>query len=428
MNDAVDRVGKLDHHAKGLSRRSLLQGAALGGATAALNWRGAKARSALAQELSGEITLSFADVDGIRPPYYVQALKPLREANPNATINIDYQEMSSGEFTTRFFLAARSGNVPDVFHLGGAAIGALAESGLIRPLDDLLASWPDWKYYPQRVREAVTYNDQIWALPYGLDTCFLYYRKDSFEQAGLPREWAPANVGGILDAAASLKERVPEVIPYGLYGGEVGGTATAVRGFLPLLWAYGGELLTSDGKWIIDSPAIRKAFAYYSRAFQEDEVVPQQVLTTPNPSRTLIERFGKGELAMLFEGSWAHGTWRRENAETTEQEIGYVLFPTEHDGPSFTVGGAGNVWYMSAKLDDDELAWATMRAINGRDVVAGIDLADPHPLARSDAADLPAVQADTFLADATAALAVARFAPPSPAYLNLIPIIQKATG
>ena len=411
-----------------LSRRKILQSVALGGAAALFGRSGAIPGAALTQELSGEITISFADEDAIRPPYYVRALQPLRDANPDATINIDFQQLSGGEYATRFFLAARGGNVPDLFQFGGAAIGVLAASGLIRPLDELLAEWPDWEYYPRRVRDAVTYGGQVWAIPYGLDTHFLYYRKDLYEQAGLPRDWAPENVDAILDAAAIIKERLPEVMPYALYGGEAGGTGTAVRGFLPLVWGYGGELRAPDGKWIIDSPSIRKTFAYYARAFQDDELVPQQVLTTPNPSRPLLERFGNGELAMLFEGSWAYGSWRRAAAETAERDIGYVLHPTENDGPSFTVGGAGNVWFMRADPADPKLAWAALRAINGRDIVAGIDIADPHPIARSDAAALPEVQADAFLADATAALAVARFAPPSPAYLDLIPIIQKATG
>jgi multiple sugar transport system substrate-binding protein len=201
-----------------------------------------------------------------------------------------------------------------------------------------------------------------------------------------------------------------------------------IRGFLPLLYAYGGSLQDEAGKWIIDSPAVRKTFNYYAHAYLGSEVVPQQLLTTPDPSRPMRERLGNGELAILYEGAWAYGPWREADPERTAEEIGYLLFPTETAGPSFAVGGVGNVWYISAGCEHPELAWEFLKTLSAKETAAAISLADPHPVARTDAAELPAYQADRFLLDATATLASARIAPPSPYYLQLIPIVQRATG
>jgi multiple sugar transport system substrate-binding protein len=274
----------------------------------------------------------------------------------------------------------------------------------------------------------VTWEGRVWATPYGLDTHFLFYRRDVFERAGMARDWEPANVAAILDAARTIKENVPGVIPYALYGGEVGGNATAVVGFVPLLFAYGGTFFDQNGKWIIDSPAIRKTFAFYARAFRDEQVVPPQILTTPNPGRLLRERLAAGELAIMFENAAAYGPWREADPGGAEENIGYLLHPTEDGGPSFTVGGTGSVWFISARSEHPDLAWELVKALNAKEAVAAIDLADPHPVARSDAAELPAYQADRYLVEATASLQQARFNPPSPHYLDLIPIIQKATG
>ena len=63
----------------------------------------------------------------------------------------------------------------------------------------------------------------------------------------------------ILTAAATVKARRPDVIPYALYAGENGDSGTANHGFGPLVWAYGGDLKDPQGRWIGDSPAIHSS-------------------------------------------------------------------------------------------------------------------------------------------------------------------------
>jgi multiple sugar transport system substrate-binding protein len=182
-----------------------------------------------------------------------------------------------------------------------------------------------------------------------------------------------------------------------------------------------------QGRWIIDSPALRKTFGYYARAFQGDEIIPQQVLTMPSQTGSFRMTLATGQLAVLFDGAWIYGPLHDADPVATEQNLGYLLHPTESGGPSFTVGATGNVWFISAACQHPELAWEFVKTINSADTVAQICLADPHPAARTDAAELPAYQADPFLTAATASLEVAQFVPPSPFYPELIPIIQRAT-
>jgi ABC-type glycerol-3-phosphate transport system substrate-binding protein len=144
------------------SRRALLGRAAAAGAAGIVGGaavgRGAPARrpaaggrvaaAAARVALSGKIVVSFADEGDVLPAYVAGAAEAVVAANPGAEIEVDHQAISAGEYATRLFLAMRAGGVPDVFHLTGAAIGALAAGGVIRPLDELLAAWPDWAFYP----------------------------------------------------------------------------------------------------------------------------------------------------------------------------------------------------------------------------------------------------------------------------------------
>src|SRR6266511_888226 len=117
---------------------------------------------------------------------------------------------------------------------GGDRIGELADAGYIEPLDKYVSQWEDWKNYPDSIKGGVSYQGKVWA------------------------------------------------IPYGLYAGAAGDTGVANHAFVPLVWAYGGDVIDKNGKWIGDSPAIRKALDYYARAYSGG-LVPKEVLTSTKP-------------------------------------------------------------------------------------------------------------------------------------------------
>jgi len=382
-----------------------------------------------AASLSGSITVSYPDQAGLKPKYVTQAAESVQTANAGTTVNVDLENVGDDDFYTKLLLALDSGNGPDVFHMGGNSAGELADAGYIEPLDSYLGAWPDWaQFYPASVQSSVQYKGQTWCVPYGLDTRFLYFRKDVLTKAGLPAEWQPANVADILSAAVAIKQNVPDVLPYALYGGQAGSSGTADHAFVPLVWAFGGEMMNADGKWIGDSAAIRKALDYYVQAFQSDKVVDQEILTTTKPWTAMREKLGSGGLGILFEGGWVYGGWYTKDQAGTEANIGYTLFPTESGGPSFTIGGPGTCWYINAASKNKDLAFAFIKAFNTKDIVSALNAEDPHPAARSDAAETPAFQEQQFLLDSTASLAHAKFIPPDPNYGKVITAIQTVTG
>ena len=240
---------------------------------------------------------------------------------------------SAAATTTPSYCWRCSGNSgPDVTHVGGDSIGEMVDAGYLAPLDDYVAKWDDWKNYPDAVKQGVTYKGKVYGIPYGLDTRFLYYRKDVFQKAGLDANWQPKNLQDILDTARTVQGKVPDVIPYVIYAGKNGDTGTANHGFVPTLWGFGGDLQDKSGKWIGDSPALRKTLTYYQDAYQKSKLVPSEVLTSPKPWTAMREKEGNGGLALLFEGGWVYGGWAGNDAAATTQNIGYVLYPTEAGG------------------------------------------------------------------------------------------------
>jgi len=411
--------------AQTLSRRRFLQLSATAALVAACGPSGLTTKSGGA--ISGTVNVTYPDEAGFKPKYVEQAAAAVKKQFSGVDVKIDLQKIDSDSFYTKLLLRLSSGDIPDVFHVGGTSIGELADAGYIEPLDSYVAGWSDWAQYPQSVRGGVSYNKKVWAIPYGLDMRWLYYRKDVLQKAGLPANWQPANVQGILDAAAAVKAATPNVLPYALYAGPAGSGGTANHAFVPLLWAYGGDLQDASGKWIGDSPATRKVMAYYAKAYGSG-LSPKAIITATKPWTSMRQKLGNGGLALLFEGGWVYGGWAASDKAGTEQNVGYLLHPTETAGPSFTVGGPGTCWYIAAKSKNKHAAWEFIKAVNSAEIVGKLNAEDPHPVARTDAADVPEFKSSKYLVDSTAALKTARFTAPTADFQKVILAIQTATA
>ncbi|MGH2499831.1 MAG: extracellular solute-binding protein, partial [Candidatus Limnocylindria bacterium] len=378
--------------------------------------------------LTGTITVSYPDELGKKPKYVDKAAADVLAKHSQLQVKIDHQKIGAGDYYTKTLLALTGGDAPDVIHTGGDRIGELADAGHIAPLDDYLKGWEEWKSYPDAIKQGATYRGKVWAIPYGLDTRWLYFRRDHLEQAALPAQWQPKDVGDVLAAAEAVKAKVPGKIPYALYAGAAGDSGTANHAFIPLLWAYGGELQTKDGKWIASQPALTKALQYYERAYKSG-LVPKEVLTTSKPWTAMRENLGiKGALALLFEGGWVYGGWAAKDKAATEKNVGYLLHPTETGGPSFTIGGLGTCWFITGKSRNKDAAWEYIKTWNNKDTVAKLNIEDPHPVARTDSADVAEFKAEKYLVDSTKSLEKARFVAPDPNFGKVVGVIQKATG
>jgi multiple sugar transport system substrate-binding protein len=395
-----------------------------GGASGAPGSGGVPASTAA---ISGTVNVTYPDEAGFKPKYVEQAAAAVKAQFSGVDVKIDLQKIGDDDFYTKLLLRLDSGDVPDVIHVGGSLIGELSDAGYIEPLDAYVGAWEDWKQYPDAVKGGVSYNGKTWAIPYGLDMRWLYYRKDDLQKAGLPADWQPANVQGILDAAAAVKAKDSGVLPYALYAGPAGSSGTADHAFVPLLWAFGGELQDASGKWIGDSPATKKVMAYYAKAYG-DGLSPKEIITATKPWTAMREKLGNGGLALLFEGGWVYGGWAANDKAGTEQNVGYLLHPTESGGPSFTIGGPGTSWYNTAKSKNKPAAWEFIKAMNSAEIVGKLNAEDPHPVARTDAADVAEFKSSKYLVDSTAALAKAKFTVPSPEYQKVIQAIQTATA
>ena len=94
----------------------------------------------------------------------------------------------------------------------------------------------------------------LYALPYVGNSQLFFYRKDLFEKYSLK---APATWNDVLTAAKTIHEKETA----GANGAKVHGYVmraaqgnAAVADFMPIFWAYGGEMFDAGGKPTVNSP------------------------------------------------------------------------------------------------------------------------------------------------------------------------------
>jgi multiple sugar transport system substrate-binding protein len=117
-------------------------------------------------------------------------------------------------------LRASSGD--DLLAIDGFWIPQFASAGLLKPLDQLVAgskSWDGWSVIPANVQNLMQYQGALYGIPSGTDARVIWFRKDLFQQAGLPADWQPQSWQDILAAAAQIKSKLPDVTPIQLNAG-----------------------------------------------------------------------------------------------------------------------------------------------------------------------------------------------------------------
>lgn len=109
--------------------------------------------------------------------------------NPNIKINLE--SFSWEDVKPKVLAAINAGKAPDVIQSTPDFTVAIKETGILQPVDDIVADInSQYKFYQSQL-DPYYYNDHYWAVPiFGMNVN-LYYRKDIFENANIepPKTW-----------------------------------------------------------------------------------------------------------------------------------------------------------------------------------------------------------------------------------------------
>lgn len=279
------------------------------------------------------------------------------ENNPGVNIEVVPVKASESDFFTKLALMMKSGKTaPDVITEDTFMIENDAAAGYLAPMTDMVADWPDWENFYDKVREGVKASDgEVYAVPYTTDTRGLWYNKEAFEKAGLPVPWNPKNWEEVKAAAETLKEKVPEVIPYLGYSGKATGEATTMQHFEMLLYGTENTLYNFEtDKWIVKSPGFLDSLQFIDHMYSND-LGPDlgTIINAQAGSIVLNELAPNGKLGIWLEGNWEPGLWEMNGYKDWEDRYSLTAMPTQNgQGAEFTSMSGG--WSFSIYKDSKQ--------------------------------------------------------------------------
>jgi multiple sugar transport system substrate-binding protein len=317
------------------------------------------------------------------------------------------------------------------------------ESGYLADLTAYAEAWDDWGSYFGSLQTISTIDGSVRGIPNYTDVRMLWYNREVFERAGIAQPWEPKSWADMLDAAEKIKAAAPEV-EYPLYFpvGTKMGEATTMQGFyMALLGADTPEGERNrlrdwnEGKWVGDSPAIRKVLGLYQDIFVNKSLSARELYYTPDIWGDARRAFIAGNIGILAGGSWEYrGIWRTMGEDKPLSDVDALMAWTPFPGdgtdgaPAFANISGGWNFGVSEQSTQKDLAWKLIETILDGPRYAAWVAEQGRVAVRRDALEAPEYKADAFLSSLSPLLESTTGRDTYPGYSSVSAFIQEATG
>jgi len=238
------------------------------------------------------------------------------------------------------WLNARAAD-PDVLQLDVVWAPEFAAAGWILDLDRFRPQIDD--FFPATLT-ANRWNGALYALPWFVDVGMLYWRTDLMARA-------PTDLDELRKIAArGVRERA---MPFGFVwqGARYEGLVTV---FLEQLGAFGGAIVDSDGRIVVDSDRAVDALTFMRDSIYVDQVVPASVLTWQEEQARLA--FQNGQAVFMRNWPYAYALLQDPEQSRVAGRFGIAPMPAARDG-SPTAALGGSVLAINANSGDAEAAY-----------------------------------------------------------------------
>lgn len=211
-------------------------------------------------------------------------------------VTVDVQYIPVDTRAERFRAAFNDpSSAPDVAEYGNTDLAGYVESGGFADISEELADWDQYDGIAEDVADTARVGDGTYGVPWFLGMRALYYRTDVLEE--LDRE-PPETLEEVVDTGRAIREENPDML-----GVSAGGDYT--YGFLPFIWAHGGDIAVEDGDGYasaIDSAAAKNGIRQYSEILSPD-VCPPQTCAQMDGNAS-VQNFIAGEAGMTIGGNF----------------------------------------------------------------------------------------------------------------------------
>lgn len=371
--------------------------------------------------------------------YLAGIKKQFEKANPGKKVELIPIKAPDSEYYTKVQQMLRSPKTaPDLVYEDTFLINSDITSGYLKPLDTYLAKWPDWNQFIDTAKTAAKGEDgKTYGVPDGTDTRGLWFDKGIFAKAGLPADWQPKTWDDVLDAARTIKAKVPDVTPLNVYTGKPAGEAATMQGFEMLLYGTdtGGTDPLYDStskKWIAGGQGFKDALTFVETVYKEK--LGPDVETALDPNIQTIVRgdlLPNGKLGIDLDGSWLPQDWLEGSGHEWPEwssKLGLAPMPTQHgQAPGKVSMSGGWTWAIPAKAANPDLAFDFIKTMQTKANAQKWYIANSGIAVRKDVAEDPAyTAAQPGIKFFTDLVASTHYRPAFPAYPKVSTAIQEA--
>ncbi|MCL4559219.1 MAG: sugar ABC transporter substrate-binding protein [Chloroflexi bacterium] len=219
--------------------------------------------------------------------------------HPNVTIQFD--TIPFDDYVTKVTVELAGNNPPDAGWLMETAAPSFVDAGVLADLMPTLNSYPNYDFadFPSSVLSLWQKDNAVYGVPFSNSPIFVAYNKDLFTAAGAStpdemiknNEWTWENLAKV---AKQIKDKGPAG-SYGFVGFDAEMfTAQPWSTMVPVIWAYGGNAWSEDGKTcMINQPEAVKAIQLlHDMTFKDGSIVPpgnQTAFASGSVGMTLVQ-------------------------------------------------------------------------------------------------------------------------------------------
>ncbi|MFQ3537020.1 MAG: ABC transporter substrate-binding protein [Aggregatilineales bacterium] len=235
-------------------------------------------------------------------------------ANPDIQVTLNQVP----DYDTTLQKSLAGGEPPDVFYVDSFRFLDLVRADALMPIGEQLTDVDD--FYPA-LRNAFTANGQFYCPPKDFSTLALQINTEMFEAAGLS---APTTWEEMRAAAEALTKD-------GVFGVVV--PADFAR-WIAFLYGAGGSVTDDEfTKMTINSPEAEAALEFYTGLYLDGFAKTPADLGVGWPG----EAFGKGLVAMAFEGNWIEPYLKDQFPDLKHKAVELPAGPAGKATMAFTV-------------------------------------------------------------------------------------------
>ena len=221
--------------------------------------------------------------------------------NPN--VKIELISLPFPVLRQRLVVSARAGDPPDIGYVDGRWVPEMATPGLLAEVTDSVGALDRSDWYAEPWRGA-TVGSRLFAVPDRIDPWLVYYNTELFQKAGITA--FPATMDDL--AAAAVKITGGGVYGWGLIGAK---DASLISRYINFLYAFHGDLLTSDGKKsAFAQPQSVAALRFYTDLLVKHKAAQPSALA--NGLNDVNQLFMTGRAGMIIDGPWRQGSLREQ--------------------------------------------------------------------------------------------------------------------